>query len=114
MTYLVKTSRWIALFVGGAGFLFGQLFAGEFSIAGTLAGVGGVAAGMLTLRPWRNATRFAAFAACAMGLFGAGMHAWDYYSVPQLPGNYYAWFLTAPFAAALAFIAFDAARVKEG
>jgi hypothetical protein len=41
MTRLLKVSRWIAIFVGAAGSLFGQACTGEFSIAGTLAGAGG-------------------------------------------------------------------------
>lgn len=114
MTFLLRLSRLIAIFVGAAGFLFGQVFAGEFGVAGTLAGVGGVAAGILASFTWRASTRIMAIAACAIGLLGAGLHAYDYYSVPQLPGNYYAWFLTAPFAIALLFIAIHAARRGEG
>jgi hypothetical protein len=110
MTSLVALCRLFVIFLGAAGFLFGQVFTGEFSFGGTLAGVGGVVAGALGSNSSRPVAKYTVIGACAIGLVGAGLHAYEYYSVPHVPGNYYAWFLTVPFAIALMVIAFQAAR----
>ena len=110
MRGLYKLSRLVAIFVGAAGFLFGQVFSGVFSVAGMLGGLGGVAAGILAGLPSHRVPRPAVLAACIAGLLGAAMHVYDYYSRSHVPGNYYAWFLTGPFVVALIIIAFQAAK----
>lgn len=104
MPAALRWSRIVVLFVAAAGFLFGQIFNGTFSLAGTLAGIGGLLAG--TIRG--AARRGLVLAGCVMGLAGAALHAWEYYSAPQVSGNYYPWFLTLPFAAGLLLIAWAA------
>jgi hypothetical protein len=107
MAWVRELSRVIVLFVAAAGFLLGQLFTGDFTLAATLAGVGGVLAGALaTARPLRRVVLLG----CALALVGAALHIFDYYSVPQLPGNYYPWFLTGPFIAAALIIGYGAWR----
>lgn len=109
MALLHKLGGMIALFVGAA-FLLGQLFAGAFSLGGTLASAGGIGAGLLARWPAVAAAKYAVTGACALGLAGAALDVYDYYSQAHIPGNYYAWFLTAPFVAALAFLAVAAHR----
>jgi hypothetical protein len=105
MAVLTEACRMVVLFVAAAGFLFGQLFAGDFSIGATLAGVGGVTAGILMTFRFHFILLRVTVIGCAAGLLGAGIDVYDYYSTPHAPGNYYPWFLTAPFAVALIFIA---------
>lgn len=109
MALLHKLGRMIALFVG-ASFLLGQLFAGAFGLGGTLASAGGIVAGLLAKWPPVAAARHAVTGACALGLAGVALDVYDYYSQTHLPGNYYAWFLTAPFVAAILFLAVAAQR----
>lgn len=108
MTALHGLSRLIVLFVAIAGFLFGQLFNGVFSVAGTLAGVGGVLAAALAPFRARTHLRRVVIAGCALGLAGAALDVYDYYSTSHVSGSYYAWFLTLPFAAGLAVIGYRA------
>jgi hypothetical protein len=105
-------SQVVVLFVAIAGFLFGQVFNGVFSVAGTLAGAGGVlAAGLATFRA-RTLLRRVVIAGCALGLAGAALDVYDYYSTSHASGNYYAWFLTLPFAAGLVVIGYRAMRER--
>ncbi|MGH7586861.1 MAG: hypothetical protein ACREMH_11480 [Gemmatimonadales bacterium] len=110
MAAVLKVSRALVLFVALAGFLLGQLFAGVASTAGMLAGIGGVlAAGPGVLLP-RRTPRRVTLAGCALGLLGAALHLYDYFGSPQVPGNYYPWFLTLPFVAGLLLIGLGAFR----
>lgn len=108
MDALDKLIRYVAGFFGVV-FLFGQAFAGEFSLGGTFAAVGGIVAAALAYRTSPAVLRSLLLAGCAVGVLGAVLHAWEYYSVPHVPGNYYAWFITAPFALSLVYIAYRAA-----
>ena len=96
-------ARKVVLFLAAAGFLFGQIFVGAFSIGGTLAGVGGLLAGLLVGSGSARARR-AALAGSAIGLIGAALHVTEYYATANMPGNYYPWFLTLPFAAGLVLL----------
>jgi hypothetical protein len=84
-------------------FLFGQLFAGRLSIAATTAGVCGLAAAVLPVFANERAKRTAALV-CFMSVAGVAGDAYEYYAHLAIPGNYYAWFLIGPFAAATAFL----------
>lgn len=98
--------RTVVLFIAAA-FLLSQLFDGTFSPGGTLAGIGGVLAGALAALASRPAVKRIVLAGCVLGLLGAALHAYEYYASPHLPGNYYAWFLTAPFTLGLVLIVLD-------
>jgi hypothetical protein len=101
----------IVLFVAVA-FLFGQLFSGDFSPGATMAGLGGIVAGMLGLFDASTTMRRVVVIFATLGLGGAALHAYEYYASSPLPGNYYAWFLTGPFMAALVVIAWPSLRPR--
>lgn len=99
-------------FQAGVGFLFGQLFAGHFSIAATITGIAGLACaiGAFSLSaspnksvPW---VRWAALFA----LLGVALDIFEYYMYLAIPGNYYPWFLVAPFVACIAWVGYIAHR----
>jgi hypothetical protein len=100
----------LVAFVAGAGFLFGQLFTGTFSWGGTLAGAGGLAVALLA---WFTRITFVSrlvVVTAATALAGASLHAYEYYSRPHVSGNYYAWFLTAPFMLGVVVLAWLSLR----
>lgn len=109
MKSLLNVLRAYVVFFGASGFLFGQLFFGQFSCAATLAGASGVVGGLLGQRTSAVA-RFLAMAVCVTGIAGVAMDAFHYYSELNSPGNYYAWFFIGPFATALVFIGYLNAR----
>lgn len=109
MKTLLIVARVYVIFFGASGFLFGQLFFGQFSWAAMLAGVSGVVGGLLGQRIAVE-LRFLTIAVCATGIAGVAMDALHYYSELNTPGNYYAWIFIGPFAAALAFIGYLYAR----
>lgn len=99
------TARAYLVFVGASGFIFGQLFFGQFSWGATLAGVGGVVVGILGQRATLQA-RLVTGLACTIGIAGVAMDAFGYYSRPHAPGNDYAWILVGIFAAGLVFVGY--------
>lgn len=104
------------VFQAAVGFLFGQLFAGHFSLAATLAGGAGLAtaAGALQLaaRPAGTATWVAL--AAVLTLAGVTLDIGSYYLFENIPGNYYPWLLVAPYAAAVAWVGWVAWRGRRG
>lgn len=103
-------------FQASAGFLFGQLFAGHFSVAATLTGVAGLASSlgafMLAATPGQSIpwVRWSAL----LTLVGIALDIADYYMHLAIPGNYYPWFLVAPFAACAAWVGYIAGVDKRG
>lgn len=99
-------------FQAGAGFLFGQLFAGHFSVAATLTGVAGLASSagafLLAARP-NQSVRWVRWAAL-ITLLGVTLDIVSYYMYLAIPGNYYPWFLVAPFAVCVAWVGYTAQR----
>lgn len=108
-TTILTIACGIAVFVAGAGFLFGQAFSGIFSLTDSLAGVAGVLAGLLGWRQSANprVKRFIA-ACCAVALIGVALDAFRYYSELQRAGNYYPWVLVGPFIASIVLIGYVA------
>jgi hypothetical protein len=98
-------ARVYAVLVGAVGFLFGQIFTGDFSLAALLAGVSGVASGLLGV-PNTRVERGSAAVLCVVGMVGVAMDAFRYYRDLQIPGSYYPWLLIGPFALALFFIGY--------
>lgn len=93
-------------FQAGVGFLFGPLFAGHFSVPATITGVAGLATsiGAFTLAalpgqsvPW---VRWSAL----LALVGVAFDIASYYMYLAIPGNYYPWFLVAPYALCLSWV----------
>jgi hypothetical protein len=94
-------------FVAASGFLFGQLFSGHFSVAATMAGVGGVFCAAFAFRMSRNASWASAtvYWACAASLIGVVLDAANYYKHLATPGNDHAWHIIGPFAACTVAVA---------
>lgn len=111
---LVVCALFIA-FQASVGFLFGQFFAGHFSLAATLAGCAGLACSVgaivLAANPTAQASwvRWAAIAA----LFGVGLDVASYWVYWAIPGNYYPWFLVVPYALCIARVGYTAQRRSE-
>ncbi|MBK7365403.1 MAG: hypothetical protein IPI97_10550 [Nitrosomonas sp.] len=96
------------LLVSFSGFLFGQLFFGQFSISASIAGIAGlicafagfgVTGGAIKARPialWSG----------LLALIGVALDAADYYLNYAIPGNYYAWGLIGPYCGAALFVAY--------
>ena len=101
----LNVARAYVVFCGASGFLFGQLFFGQFSWAATIAGVSGIVSGLLGRRT-AVAARFLTMAICATGVAGVAMDAFRYYTELDIPGNSFGWFLIGPFTAALIFIGY--------
>ena len=114
MKTLFNILRGYVIFVGGSGFLFGQLFFNNFSLAASLAGFGGVLAAILgwpaTNRPGLNS--LIVFCAIA-GMIGVGMDAYHYYTKLNSSGNYYAWFMIGPYTLFLFVIGLCAALARK-
>lgn len=106
MTAILSISRAVVAFVAAAGFLFGQLFSGTFTLGASLAGFMGIAACALSLlsegKPLLSGFLLVC---CAASVAGVGLDVWRYYTELDSPGNYYAWFLVGPYLVALAVIA---------
>jgi len=102
---LVACGLFIA-FQAAVGFLFGQAFAGHFSLAASLAGGAGLAcaAGAFHLASRRGpAPTWIGWVSVAT-LIGVAADVASYYLYLAIPGNYYPWFLVAPFVACVAFV----------
>ena len=108
MKALLNIARGFTIFVAAAGFLFGQVFFGIFSIVDTVTGVSGVLAGGLSWLPYRNLfMRLVVTICCLTALVGVGLDAYTYYTKYHCPGNNYGWFLQIPFIVSLLFIGYS-------
>lgn len=109
--FLVISALFIG-FVAATGFLFGQVFSGHFSVAATLAGVGGMFCAAFALRMSRNPIWASAsvYLVCVVTLLGVALDAVNYYMHLATPGNYYAWTIIGPFAACIGALAYVTSR----
>ncbi len=100
MQTLVIISRAYVIFLAVFGFIFGQLFAGDFNTGPTLAGLFGLVSGLLGGQfALKTRTRSQIIIlCCVISLLGVGLDAYHYYAYLNSSGNYYAWFLIAPFS----------------
>jgi hypothetical protein len=108
MKYLIDAARFYLAFIGASGFLFGQLFFGDFSIVATMAGVSGILAGALSW-PGFKVSRYPWLVTlcCSTGLVGVALDVYHYYSEDHVPGNSYAWFLIGPFIVCLLLVGYE-------
>lgn len=102
--------RIYVLFMAVFGFLFSQLFFGDFDLRFTLVGLSGVVAGSLAGRKYSQSKRvnFLVIASCILGLIGVAMDAISYYANPQVSGDGYAWFLNGAFCLGLSLLGLGA------
>jgi hypothetical protein len=116
MRTLLPISCGYSLFVALSGFLFGQLFFGQFTFAATLAGVAGATSAVIGFKLSSHSnTLKVPVTVCACGaVVGVAMDAIHYYRDFAIPGNYYGWFMIGPFCLAQAFIAYAAWGSKRG
>lgn len=98
----------------GALCFFGQLFVGKFLPTATLMGLSGFVAGAAGIGLGGGSQRCRRWALWggSAGVAAVGLDVANYYIYLAIPGNYYAWFMFGPYAAALAFIAVLAAATK--
>lgn len=107
MSVILFVSAVFLGFVAAAGFLFGQLFSGDFSMGSTLAGVGGLVCAAFALRMAKHPGRPSAgvYVACATALLGVAMDTARHYMYLDIPGSYYAWPIIGAFAACVVALA---------
>lgn len=97
-------------FQAGVGFLLGQLFFFYFTLPATLTGVAGLASAFgafaLAAKPAKSIlwVRWAAL----LALLGVALDIASDYMFLNNSGNYYPWFLVAPYAACLAWTGYVA------
>lgn len=110
MKIFLNLCRACAIFVAASGFLFGQLFFGQFEFAATLTGVFGLAAAIFGLGKSNLSTTRAWIITLSsvLALVGVGLDAYDYYSREHWSGTYYAWILVGPYAFAVVSIGIHA------
>ena len=92
--------------------LFAQIFFGSFGWIDTAVGLGSFAVAGLTGLPVKRQailTKIGVFGG-AVALLGIGAGIYMHYTYYDIPGNYYAWFITLPFAAAIVFLMVAAQR----
>lgn len=106
MESIITICRGYVIFLSCPGFLFGQLFFGNFEWHATIAGTFGLLAGSLASKKCLTNRTQALFVIsfCALGVVGVGLNAFHYYKYLNSSGNHYAWFLIGPHVACLAVI----------
>ena len=106
MDSLLIFARGYVIFVAISGFIFGQLFFGNFAIGATLAGIFGLLSGILSgkyaLKTRLRSKTIITF--CLISMVGVGLDAYNYYAHLNSSGNYYAWFMIGPYLAFLIII----------
>lgn len=112
MPFVLIIAGLFVAFQAAVGFLFGQLFAGHFSVAASLAGGAGLVSAVAAFKLASSAGWAAGWArwSALLALLGVALDVLDYYLHLNIPGNYYPWLLAGPFIAALALIAVTAWR----
>ena len=103
----VVLARGCVVFVAMAGFLFGQLFFGQFEINSTLAGGFGIIA-VLTSSITKISSQLLniiVMLCFVIALLGVGLHIYEYYANrPVNSGSYYPWILTGPYLVCIVFL----------
>ncbi|MEM8489067.1 MAG: hypothetical protein AAF564_26205 [Bacteroidota bacterium] len=107
MSNIFVVCRFYVLFLALAGFLFGQLFNGNFEWGATVAGGSGFLVAVLASFRFQaiHNHRYIVAGLCVLSVSGVVLNAANYYENYNVPGSYYAWFLIGPFIGALVFMA---------
>ena len=110
MNILLTLARGLVLFVALFGFLFGQVFNGQFTPGAGLAGIFGLFSALVGTARLQASPRWAraVVLSCLLALLGVALDVWNYYQHLAIAGSYYAWILIAPFGAGLLLILFQA------
>lgn len=107
--YALPIACVLAIWLGAAGELGGQLFFADFSLGATLSGVGAVIAGVLGWRSNPSPKLLLLVGSSSLAaLAGVAIETVTYYRELDISGNDFAWGLRAPFIAALLLIGYDA------
>lgn len=87
------------IFVSGAGFLFGQAFFGQFTLGATMAGMAGLAGGILAFLARERIIKRAPFtlAVCVVCLVGVLLDVRHHYANHHSENNRYAWDMIGPY-----------------
>jgi len=106
MQDLILGMRILVIFCAASGYLFGQLFFGDFAWHATIAGVFGTLAGSLggKFGMGRKENAYIVVVFCVLAIIGVIFDAYNYYTNSHAPGNYFGWFLKGPFIASLLVI----------
>ena len=99
--------RGCVAFVALFGFLFGQLFSGQFETLATVIGISGLGLAALGLGKRQLSTTLAMVILLLGGvtLTGVGIDVFDYYDrTPSYSGTYYPWILVGPYIVAVLII----------
>lgn len=109
MNNLLIILRIYLIFLAASGFIFGQIFFNNFAWGATLAGVFGIVSGFLGGKFARKTLLRSKIiiACCILSLGGVSLDAYNYYANFNSPGNYYAWFMIAPFCLILLLMIWD-------
>ncbi len=110
MKVAITLSGIYLIIMGAFGYLFGQLFFGDFTLAATMAGVFGVVAGVITVASNSATMGRLAFVSCVLAGVGFVIDAHTYYTKYDIPGNDFAWELRGPFVIALLVITYASLR----
>lgn len=112
MDTLLVFLRGYVIFVAASGFIFGQMFFNNFAWGATLAGVFGIISGILGGKFVHNSLLRSKtiIACCILSLCGVALDANNYYANLNSSGNYYAWFMIAPFCLILMLIIWNIAH----
>jgi hypothetical protein len=107
--HLLTAARVWVVFDATIGFLFGQLFVGQLDLAGLVAGVFGLLAGVLSAKRFQNSVHLnrLVLVSCAAAIGGVAADAYSYYTTLNVQGNDYPWFLSGIFVFCLCVIAFS-------
>ena len=113
MDTLLIIVRGYVIFVAASGFIFGQLFFGNFELGATLAGIFGLLGGALSGQFSRKTSlrSLIVIVFCFISLCGVALDVYNYYANSHVPGNYYAWFMIGPYLAFMILIIWHVVNV---
>jgi len=106
MKDLILGARILVIFLSASGYLFGQLFFGEFTWYATISGIFGVLAGSLSGKfiSSRKESAYSVLVFCVVAIIGVVFDAYNYYEYLDIPGNDFGWYLKVPYIASLILI----------
>lgn len=106
MDTLLLVLRGYVIFAAASGFIFGQMFFNHFAWGASIAGLFGIISGFLGGK-FAHKTLLRSktiITCCLLSLSGVALDAYNYYANLDIPGNYYAWPMIAPYCFILMLI----------